>query len=430
MFSDIVRKNAIIRSAFFFYNSAPEFIKSYLLLLYGVKCYLSANCRGTVGADVAFFASYPNEQVAIAHVRRHLDGLSGGEIWLSRGNCFRPQSLKALPAFLWQARRLQRLSRRLVRRFHFLPACRIFSTITYYARFRQVLDGLDAQSVFVANHYSPECLALAAAAHRSRRRVFCTNHGNGTWRSGYVPPVHADLIAVTSAAILEAYARDSRRNLDAVFIPHASPQRPMRAGFESGAPLTVGIFLTALTNLDRLQALVTELEANPRVDRVLIRSHPVKVVNDDLSALLARGDHVGETGAMPLAKNIELCDIAICGNSTVTVDLLRGGLPVVYDAGLDDLADDVNGYVQEGLLPPLPAALDRQALASLAAFYSDPAWAATMRHFDAGYRQDEAAMLRSFNGAVRRVVRAAVAAEPRSSRPDLSADASEPANAL
>lgn len=409
VFLDIVSKNSSIRLAHFLYDRAPVFIKAYLLVLYGLKCYLSANWLGPPKPDLAFLASMPNEKVAIAHVGRHLDGLKAGHVVLSRAHCFSPQSLRALPAFLWAVPRLRRMASRLVRRFHFLPACRVFSTTTYYLRFQGLLDSCGTNAVFIANHYSPECLALAAAAHRAGRKVVSVNHANGTWCTGYGPPLHSDLVVVTSQAVLDAYRRHSRRALNAVFVPQSLPQRPMRSRIDPAKPITVGIFLTALTSMERLRTLVAQLESNPMVARLLIRSHPVKAVNDDLSALTARGSRVVETSAIGLFENIGLCDIAICGNSTAAVDILRGGVPVLYDGALDSIAHDYNGYLQCGLVLPLPAALDPPALEAVDRFYGAPAWTANMGYFDAGYRQDERAMYRRLNDAVRAAVRAAPA---------------------
>lgn len=409
VFSDIARKNRVIKCAYFFYDIAPSFIKSYLLILYGLKCYLSANWRGSPSQDIVFFASCPNEHVAVAHLRSRLTGLKQGDLALARANCFRLPSLLALPEFLYHLPRLHRIARRLVRRFHFLPACRVFSTMTYYLRFRRLLAAGSSKSVFIANHYSPEALALAAAAHRSDRRVFCANHANGSWRSGYVPPLHSDLVAVTSEVILDAYTRHSSKALNTVFVPQPSPQRPMRCRIEAGRPVTVGIFLTALTDMAHLQRLLRQLEASPLVARVLIRAHPVKVVNEDLSAVVEQGARVEESAGLPLFENISRCDIAICGNSSVAIDVLRGGVPVFFDDGLDDLASDINGYLRENLVMVMPGQLDAAALRSLESFYARAEWVDIMRRYDAAYGRDEDVMFEKLRDAVVRQLRAQAA---------------------
>jgi hypothetical protein len=405
VFDDVVRKNRVVRFFYTIYENAPELLKYVLLILYGLKCYLSVNWRGPGNSDLAFFASYPNERVVIGHLRHQLRGFDCGALAISRANCFGPDALRDLPFYLIALPRLVRVARRLVRRFPFMPACRIFSTVAYYARFRRLLARHDTKAVFIANHYSPECLALAVAAHRSSRKVLFTNHANATWNTGYVPPLYSDLAAVTSQAVLDVYAQHSGRPIDAVFVPLALPHKPMRAGVDRRGAITVGVFLTALTNMERLQALVTQLEADPKIARILIRQHPVKVVNEDLSELCREHGRAQETGGIPLNDNIEQCDLAICGNSSVTIEILRSGVPVLYADGLDGTAYDANRYVMHGLILPLPARLDAAVFQFVERFYGDPGWLKVMRYFDAGYQQDEAAMYARLAEAVQRVVR-------------------------
>lgn len=415
VFADVVRRNRLIRSVSSIYGAAPQFVKACLLLLYGFKCYSSVNWKAPGRFDLALFASYPNERAAVAYLRRHVRDLRVGDLTITRANCFRLAAVQAALGFWFSAGRLYRIARRLARRYPFMPACRTFSTVAYYARFLRLLRQQDAKAFCIANHYSPECLGLAAAAHRLGHKVVFTNHANATWRNGYAPALHCDLIAVTSRAVLDAYVEGRRDDFEAVLIPQASPQGPMRKPGYPETNLTVGVFLTALTKMKRLEDLVQQLEADPRVAKIVIRPHPVKVVNEDLSDLTARGSHVIDSGDMALFDNAALCDVAICGNSTVSVELLRGGLPVLYDHSLDGLSHDYNGYLEQGLVMALPPRLDAAALQSLWAFYSAPSWAEVMGYFDAGYGQDEALMLQRLNEVLYKVLRSApaTAAIPR-----------------
>ncbi|MEQ8354222.1 MAG: hypothetical protein RH942_01685 [Kiloniellaceae bacterium] len=405
IFADVVQKNIKVRFFYDIYERVPVFVKSLLLLIYGLKCYLSIGWRRAGTADLAVFASYPNEHVAIRHVLHHVRSVTVGEMAASKRNCFRLSAFRALPAYLVSAPRLLRIARMLARRFHFMPACRIFSTMTFYARFLQLLERPGVKAVLIANHYSPECLALAAAAHRLGRKVLFTNHANATWDEGYVPPLMSDLAAVTSQAVLDIYRQHTGTDIRAVFVPLPAPQRPMQYAFPPAQPITVGIFLTALTNMERLGNLVTELEQIPNLAGILIRPHPAKVIKEDLSGLCARDERIRETFGMPLDENIQLCDIVICGNSTVTVELLRGGVPVLYDASLDSLPYDYNGYIKRGLVLPAPLQLDASVLQAAGAFYGGPSWVGTMRYFDAGYLQDEDAMLEGLDDTIRELTR-------------------------
>lgn len=400
IFTEVVQKNLKVRFFYVIYERAPIWLKSLLLLVYGLKCYLSVAWRSGPGAELACFASFHNEHVAIGHLLSHLKGLATGEISLSKQNLIRPASLMALPAFLGRLGQYYRIARRLVQRFHFLPACRVFSAMTFYARFRQLLSRSGVNAVMITNHYSPECLAAAAAAHRLRKRVFFANHANATWETGFVPPLYSDLAAVTSQAVLDIYRNNTPGEINAVFVPLASSQRPMESRLDAARPLAVGIFLTALTNMPRLRSLVEQLEENPAVGEVLIRPHPVEVIKDDLTALCAGSGRVKDTFGMPLFDNIKLCDVVICGNSTVTVELLRGGVPVLYDGDLDGLPYDYNGYMKHELVLPMPANFDAATIRSIGEFYGSDRWLETMRYFDAGYQRDEAEMFQRLERAL------------------------------
>lgn len=404
VFADIARKNRVIRAAYGCYTSAPWFIKSYLLLLYGLKCYLSVNWRGTgkrpEGAGVACFASFPNEHTAIGHIRRHMQDLETFDLSARWATCFRLGALTRLPSALRAAPRLRRIAGSVARRSSFMPACRVFSTIAYYAAFRRLLARRPVVAVLIANHYSPECLGLAAAAHRLGRKVLFINHANATRDEGYIPPLHSDFAAVTSQAVLDICVKHTRKNFNAAFIPSPLPQRPMGLSRSPKRPVAVGIFLTALTDMARLHEIVRQLEAVSEVAAILVRPHPVKLVNENLADLCAVSTRVRSTEGSPLFDNITQCDVAICGNSTVTVDILRAGVPVLYDAQLDSLPKDYNGYLKHRLVPAIPVELSADIFGLLHGFYRNPAWAAVMRYFDAGYQQDEAAMYRRLNDAL------------------------------
>ena len=409
VFNSVLRNSWKIRYSYYLYQAVPKAVKAALVLIYGLKCYLSVKWKNSGRSDVVFFASYINERIVIDHVRRNLDTLRQGEIAASLRNCIGLDSLLALPAFLPLGRRLYRLAMRLVRRHDFMPACRIISTVTYYLRHRRLLAGSAARAVFIANHYSPECLSLAAAAHRAGKKVLFTNHVNATGETGYVPPLHADLVAVTSQALSDVYSRHTPKRLDVVHIPMALPQRAMRLPPARPEQVRFGIFLTALTDIGHLVRLTGQIAAAFPGARVLIRQHPARVVNDDLSAAFGGNPDVAVSRATALADDIDRCDIVIVGNSTATIEVLRGGRPVLYDRRIDRLPYDYNGYVGQNLILPVPSSLDATIFDRVERFYGSAAWLETMRYFDCGYRTDETALLAGF----RRRVEATLHESPR-----------------
>lgn len=410
VFMSVLRNSRKIRYSYTLYRYSPNALKAVWIVLYGLKCYLSLAWGRDGRRSLIFFASYPSERQVLNHVRNNLPSIQHGEVTISLQNIIRIGAFVELLTFIPASIRLYLYAQRLVLRYPFMPACRVISTATYYMRFKRLLSGDSIKAVFIACHYSPECLGLAAAAHRAGKKVLFTNHANATGETGYVPPVHADLVAVTSQALADLYQRHSPHQLNIIYLPMAIPQHPMQVPESDGVDLVVGIYLTALTNEKRLQHVVADLNRLPTVATVFIRTHPAQVVNADLSKLTDCGRSIEISNDRPLGEDIGRTDIAVCGNSTVTIELLRGGRPVLYDHRLDQITYDYNGYVQHGLILNYPDQFDADIVDRIRQYFAGDDWIEKMRYFDCGYQRDEATMMAEFQAAVVRILRCASAA--------------------
>ncbi len=399
----VLHNSRSIRYSYNFYQHSPGAIKAASVVLYGLKCYLSLFRRRAGEPHLVYFASYPNERRALRHVRSNLRAAAHDEITISLRNCFRPTALPEIVAFIPAIFRLYRYAKRLVKKYDFMPACRIFSTVTYYGRFKRLLDE-DVKAVFIACQYSPECLGLAVAAHRAGKKVLFTNHATATGETGYVAPLHAELLAVTSQAMADLYQRHTPHELRVVPITIAEPQQALRVPNRDSDNLTVGIYLTALTATDRLQEIVADWSRLPVIGTVFIRTHPAQVVNADLSAITDTRVLVEISNTMPLREDIMRTDIAVCGNSTVAIEIMRGGRPVLYDHRLDYLVFDYNGYAGHGLVLPYPEMIDDDIFRQIHRHYFSEHWHEKMRYFDCGYRNDEQAITQQFAATVARVI--------------------------
>jgi hypothetical protein len=400
VFMSVLRNSRKIRYSYTLYQHAPAAVKAALIVLYGAKCYLSLAWQGDDEQQLVFFASYPNERNVLNHVRNNLDTIQHGEVTISLQNCLRFGALADIAAFVPAMPRLYRYAKNLVRRHDFMPACRIFSTVTYYMRFKRLLAGSDVKAAFIACQYSPECLGLAAATHKAGKKVLFTNHASATGETGYVAPLYADLVAVTSQAMADLYQRHTSHDLDIVPLTIAAPQQSMRMPDRDADALTAGIYLTALTDESRLQKIVSELSQLPSIGSVFIRTHPARVVNADLSGIAGEGRPIEISDTRPLPEDIARTDIAVCGNSTVVIEILRGGRPVLYDHKLDHLVFDYNGYAGHGLVLPYPETLNDSVLDQIRRHYLNRDWLDKMSYFDSSYQIDETAMLQRFQAAV------------------------------
>ncbi len=407
VFMSVLRNSKKIRYSYTLYQHAPTAAKSALIVAYGLKCYLSLALKRSDGQQLLYFASYPNERRILSHVRDNLDSVEHGVVTISLRHCLSFGALADIVAFVPAVTRLFRYARRLARRHDFMPACRIFSTVTYYMQFKRLLAGSNVEAVFIACQYSPECLGLAAAAHQAGKKVLFTNHASATGETGYVAPVHADLVAVTSQALADVYQRHTSLKLNIVPFPIETPQAPMQTPSHNAAALVAGIYLTALTDTVRLQQIVAEFSLLPSIGSLFIRTHPAQVVNADLSGIVWKGEPAEISDNRPLREDIERTDIAVCGNSTVTIELLRGGRPVLYDHRLDQLVFDYNGYAGHGLVLPYPETLEDRIFEHVRRHYLNEDWPDKMRYFDSGYQRDERAMLQDFEDAAMRMLKPA-----------------------
>lgn len=398
VFVSVLQNSRRIRYSYFFYQRAPDSVKAGLIVLYGLKCYLSLARRHDSEQHLLFFASYPNEHRVLSHAREKLSTIPRGEVTTSLTNVFRLTAISDLFSFMPSSVRLFRFAKRLIRKHEFMPACRIFSTLTYYMRFKRLLDN-DVKAVFIACQYSPECLGLAAAAHNAGRKVVFTNHAIASGETHYVAPLYADLVAVNSPAMADIYQRHSPHKLNIVPFTMAEPQRPMRVPNRNGDTLTVGIYLTALTDETRLQQIVREFSRIASIGLIFIRTHPAQVVNADLSVTPCAGVPIEISITAPLHEDIARTNIAVCGNSTVVVEILRGGKPVLYDHRLDDIISDYNGYAARELVMPYPQTLDEAVFEQMQQHYLSDNWHETMRYFDCGYHADEREIERGFTAA-------------------------------
>lgn len=399
VFESVLQNSRVIRYGFWVYQRMPLHVKAALVLLYGTKCYLSINWHKSDSQKIVYFGPYPSEKRILRHVQSYLSDIPSSFIETSLVHCFSMRSLSHLLADIPTWPRMYRHAVHIAKRNKFMPALRVFSAVGYHSRFNRLLAESNTEVAFIASHYSPEALGLAAACHRSGRLVFFTNHANATSLQRYVPPVYADLLALTSQAVADTFITATAKKLNIVPIPIDAPYRPLLIP-NSTDNYSVGVYLTALTDQVRLVQLIRVIYDHPQIESVLIRMHPAQIVNTDLSELLNEFPDLILSQGAPLLEDINRTDVAICGNSTVTIELLRSGRPVLYDDHLDHLTKDYNGYYAKNLVPICENNINGDFLKQLRVHYSQDSWDARMRYFDYGYNANGSELLDEFREAV------------------------------
>ena len=390
VFAEIKHKNLLYRLVDTFYSKAgATTVKPLLLFAYMMKSVLSLGPFDAEDAKAVSISNFDNERHSVDRVAALVPGTRILRLSLTRGHLFGHGQLRTAVQMLGCARRIWPFLSSLVRSQSFMPSARIASALAFYIRFVQLFsDRPKLAAAIVASNYSPEAIGLAAAAHRTGRRVIYINHAPVPANGALVPPVLADCAIFYGNAVIQTYERRSRCTADVALIGQPWPARPMEWRDEVR---TVGIFLTALTRADVVSELVASIRASLPDVHILIRNHPVALLETDFSQLETQDGNLEITIGNPLDEEIVACDLIICGNSGVAMNALSGGRPVAYLDTLDGLNFDYNGFVENGLICDVKAWSD-DTYAKLKDFYGKPEWQRVMTSYDASYGADVEAL--------------------------------------
>ncbi len=387
VFQEIARKNRLIRFVNALYESGRiPGIRRAMLAAYYVKS--TAWLKLPAGnPSVIAVATFGNEVHAIDRVCEIVPEAEITRVGHSIKNALHPKAIKTWFRAVARVPKIWSLLGRLAQKHDFMPAARMTSGLAYYMSFYQTLYMRpDIQAVVVASNYSPDALGLSAAAHALGLKVIYVNHAPVPRNMADVPPVYADCAVVHGEAIIETYESRSACTAAPVLIGQETVARQMewREDVEQ-----VGIFLTALTSFEAVSTLVDDIKRTRASTRILIRHHPVALLETDLTPITKAYPDVQVTLGTPLDDDILACDVVFCGNSGVALNTLGAGRPVAYYPALDSLPEDYNGFRAAKLVPGVNG-WSLTLYDQLKTFYTDPAWIDVMRSYDAAYLTDRA----------------------------------------
>lgn len=393
VFQDIARRSPLIRLVLGVYACArPLGLAPLLVGAYGFSYFLRVVLpRGARCLGVGF---YPNELKKLAEMNALM-----GEGWLANVGWKLPngQGLRAALCGAGGAWRVYGLTVRLVRGLSFMAGCRVVATLFLYVRFYGGLKKLRPQAVLVTSDYSPDGAALAAAAGAlGITRIYVPHALPSMYVKGRTL-LDFELYILDSEAMQRRFAAMWPLSGAVVLRGVGGQMRPMQLARLDAKKPRFGIFLSGLTHMPALLALVKGLERfSPGC--ILVRGHPVQFVNPDFAAVGQASAAVRISRGTSLLEDADACDLIIAPNSTMFLEVLKFGVPCVYYAALDNAPHDYNGLVADGLLPEI-SGVEQLDMAALAAFYRQH-WEARMEYFDAAYGQDAAALERRVKQAL------------------------------
>ncbi|MAY19839.1 MAG: hypothetical protein CL955_04405 [Erythrobacteraceae bacterium] len=408
VYEEIKAKNAIYRlvDRLYIFAGKPVF-QPLILFLYMIKCVVSLGPTKDEGSEAVSIANFPNEHKTIDRIAALVPDMKLHRIAAARKHLANPANLAAALTMLKAAPRLWSFLRVMVRRHSFMPSARIASALAFYIRFSQLFANNPAlQAAIVASNYSPESVGMAAAAHRHGRRVVYSNHAPVPANGQVVPPVLADCALFYGEETTRTYQRRARCTAEVGLIGQPGTARRMEFHDEVR---TVGIFLTSGTKADVLQSLIATIRVDLPEARIIVRQHPVLLLKTDFSSIGVDDPNTELTIGNPLDDEIAACDMVICGNSGVAMNVLSGGRPVAYLSSLDGIKFDANGFVASRLVLSVPWWTD-DIYDRLRGFYQAPGWSGVMRSYDASYEADIDRMKRDAAAVLLRHLRPEVAA--------------------
>ena len=408
VYEEIKAKNAVYRLVDRLYILAgkPVF-QPLILFLYMIKCVASLGPIKDEGSEAVSIANFPNEHKTIDRIAALVPDMKLHRIAAARKHLANPANLAAALTMLKAAPRLWSFLRVMVRRHSFMPSARIASALAFYIRFSQLFANNPAlKAAIVASNYSPESVGMAAAAHRHGRRVVYSNHAPVPANGQVVPPVLADCALFYGEETTRTYQRRARCTAEVGLIGQPGTSRAMEFRDEVR---TVGIFLTSGTKADVLQSLIATIRVDLPEARIIVRQHPVLLLKTDFSSIGVDDPNTELTIGNPLDDEIAACDMVICGNSGVAMNVLSGGRPVAYLSSLDGIKFDANGFVASRLVLSVPWWTD-DIYDRLRGFYQAPGWSGVMRSYDASYEADIDRMKRDAAAVLLRHLRPEVAA--------------------
>ncbi len=392
VYQEILSKNAIYRLVDALYSRADRrFLQPLLLFIYMLKSVVSLGPFNQKNAEAVAISNFPNEHKTIDRVVALIPDVPVLRVTVGRKHIFGLGQLATILKMLGAAPRLWSFLRFLTRTHSFMPSARIASALAFYIRFSQLLRERSAlQACVVASNYSPEAIGLAAAAHQNGRRVVYANHAPVPANIEVVPPVLADCGLFYGDRTTSVYKARAACTAEVALIGQPGDSKPMQWRDEVN---TVGIFLTSGTKVEALQSLIATIRLSLPMARVLIRQHPVTLLKTDFSGLSTDDPKVELTIGNPLDEEIAACDMVICGNSGVAMNVLSGGRPVAYLSSLDGILFDANGFVASRLACSIPWWSD-DVYDRLKSFYQMEGWVDVMRSYDASYEVDTDALQR------------------------------------
>ncbi len=377
IFSNLRSRSPLIVFIQIAYDSSPVWIRTLLIMSYGLKEYFSAPAVSP--GKLACLYNYRNEKKRFEYLEQAFDpgALSLHQV---RFSPFVPGKFSGLLGSLFLTIRFYRFLSYIAGKYSFLLSCRISSTLFFYSWFSSEFRRHKPSAVVLSSEANPYAISATWAARKYHVPSIYIPHGQV---SPNPPKLMFDLSLLDGEALKKTFEDFAPISGKVIYKGADGEFFPLR--FEGlHEKMRVGVFLSIIYDVSDLEKIIRDISRILRPDQILLRLHPnesvahgaiVEKVRDLCEVKISRNNE--------LSKDIADCDLIVCGNSGTHLECLRQGVPTVQVSGLDLLPHDTRKFIQHAIVPFYTNVGDIN-LPDLKKFYSED-WPQRMRYFDHYY---------------------------------------------
>ena len=243
-----------------------------------------------------------------------------------------------------QVLRMNVLFRHLLRDYPLFVVLRCVEFLAYYVRLGNAARVAD--KILVFSDGNPHGIALFHLAQRYQKKVVFVSHGDPV---SPVYPLRCDLAFLWGHESERRYREAGAFLAEVVYCGHRDKYRRIRP---IALPVQrIGVFLSKMTTVARVCAVVKELDRDYSPAQIVIRQHPNFPLTRQMADTLRRHSNSLEISAEAnLFADAASCDLVLAGNTTAHSEILLGGTASLYCIELEGSDYDRCNHVHQGLV--------------------------------------------------------------------------------
>ncbi|MEQ1878188.1 MAG: hypothetical protein ABL958_16220 [Bdellovibrionia bacterium] len=266
------------------------------------------------------------------------------------------------------ARKIWRILKRLSRRHPLYVVLRASAILMTYARVKPLLAEKRPAGLVLSTATNPHGLAFMALGRSLGIPVVYVSHGAITQGPA---KLWCSLGLFHGRAAHQLLLNSNSEIGSALFYGFKDEYRPIEIPAR-GERIDVCVCLSKDFELRNIRHLVDEISRFIKAARIRIRGHPDSIAS--ISADLFGSNVVVQPGTS-LEDDLKGCSFAVCGSSTVHLEVLLRGVPTFFAPNIDWKEPEPLLFIRQGLIPEWNAFEDFGTMSEiLRRHYTRPDW--------------------------------------------------------